>query len=433
MASVWSATAADKRKSRPALSGKTETDVLVVGGGMAGVLAAHKLTACGVKCLLVEAKELGSGITGNTTAKITAQHGLIYGGLIRRFGAEAARRYYEANMRAVAAFRTLASAFPCDFEEKTAYVFSTDGRRALELEAEAYRTLGLPARITSPRIPIRTKGALGMAGQAQFHPLKLLFALSERLEVFENTFVSGIEGHTAFTENGRIRAKHIILATHFPMVNIPGMYFMKLYQHRSYVLALEGAPPLDGMYLEEREDGYSFRTYGDLLLVGGGDHKTGKKGGGYSELRSLVKRAFPGASERFHWAAQDCMTLDFVPYVGLHRSGTDYLYTACGFNKWGMTGSMVAAEILCDLIVTGKSELQELYSPQRPMPPGQLFANIGAAAAGLASPGGPRCSHMGCKLHWNSAERTWDCSCHGSRFREDGGIVDNPAKKGIHL
>ena len=206
---------------------------------------------------------------------------------------------------------------------------------------------------------------------------------------------------------------------------------MMLYQHRSYVIAMEGAPLIDGMFLDQQEDGYSFRTYNNLLFIGEGDHKTGKKGGGYEVLRTLAKQAYPHAVEKAHWATQDCMSLDKVPYIGRHSVGSDSLYVATGFNKWGMTGSMVAAELVSNLIMTGKSEWEDVYSPQRSMMTWQLMANLGAAAKGLLSIGGPRCAHMGCKLHWNTVEHSWDCSCHGSRFGHSGHVIDNPAKRKI--
>jgi len=285
--SVWSETV--KRKSRPALAGDIATDVLVIGGGMCGILTAYWLQEAGLRCIVVEAKEVGGGATHNTTAKITAQHGLIYADLIERFGLEKARQYYETNSKTVARFHALDKQYPCDFEAQTAYVYATDARRKLEREAEAYHRLGLLSRIEErPPLPLDAVGVLAMEGQAQFHPLKLLVALADGLTVYENTFVRKLESLTAHTTHGTITAKHVVLATHYPMVNILGLYFMKIYQHRSYVIALQGATPLDGMYLDEREDGHSFRSYGDLLFIGGGDHKTGEAGGGWAELRALT-------------------------------------------------------------------------------------------------------------------------------------------------
>ena len=422
------------RPINPPLAGTIATDVLVIGGGMCGLLIAHKLKEAGLRCIVAEASTVGSGITKNTTAKITAQHGLLYAVLIRRFGVEKARQYYEANTRAIGQYRVLAAQYLCDFEDRTAYIYSVDDRRRLENEAEAYQKLGIPAQFDEkPPLPLKTVGALGMENQAQFHPLKLLYALAEGLEIYENTFINKIDGDTAISAHGKIRAKHIVMATHYPMVNIPGLYFMKLYQHRSYVIALEGGNFPAHMYLDENDNGYSFRTYNGLLFVGGGSHKTGKKGGGFDKIQNLAGRAYPNAAEKYRWAAQDCMTLDKLPYIGLHKTGSKGLYVATGFNKWGMTGCMVAALLLHNLIVQGKSDLEELYSPQRSMLSVQLIKNLSSAAKGLLSIGGPRCAHMGCKLHKNVAEGSWDCSCHGSRFDEGGNVIDNPAKRGIKL
>lgn len=432
--SVWSAAVNGRENRRHALSGDRKTEVLIVGAGLAGLLTAWRLKQAGVPCLVVEARTVGSGVSKNTTAKMTAQHGLIYADLIQRFGVEKTRLYYTANIQAIEAYRTLAGQFPCDLEERTAYVYTMNDRAKLEREADAYRKLGIGACMEeSPQLPFKTMGAIGMEKQAQFHPMKLLTALSDCLEILENTFVRRIDGSHAITDKGCIHANHIVLATHFPLVNIPGLYFLKLYQHRSYVVALEGVPLPGGMYVDERQEGHSFRSYGDLLLIGGGDHKTGKRGGGYTELAGLAVKAYPGAKMKYRWAAQDCMTLDGIPYIGRHRLGKERLYVATGFNKWGMTGSMVASGLLCDLITKGKSELEELYSPRRSIWTKQLAVNIGSAAAGLFAPDGPRCTHMGCKLHKNHAEGTWDCSCHGSRFDDGGHVVDNPAKRRLRL
>ena len=321
--------------------------------------------------------------------------------------------------------------YPCDFETKTAYVYTTDSRAKLEQEADAYTKIGIPARIDNNLpLPISTQGAISMDNQAQFNPLKLLYPLADKLEIYENTFIKRINGHVAIADRGRISAKYIVLATHYPFINIPGLYFMKLYQHRSYVIALENAPFINGMYLDEKTNGLSFRNYANLLFIGGGDHKTGhnsKPQAGYEVLRTLAKSAYPNTTEKYHWATQDCMSLDGIPYIGRLNGRNPHIYVATGFNKWGMTGSMVAAGIIRDLIVHGKSEYESLYSPCRSMFTKRLFVNIGAATVGLLRLGNPRCTHMGCKLKWNAEERTWDCPCHGSRFDSQGEVVNNPA------
>ena len=430
--SIWQDALADVPERGP-LIGERKTDVLVVGGGMAGLLTAYMLKKKGIDCLLLEAGRVCSGNTGRTTAKITAQHGLVYAKLIREYGAIAARRFYEANMAAIEAYRTLAEKIPCDCEEKTAYVYSTADHDALEKEAAAYVRLKIPHRWReNPPLPVRSVGALGMPGQAQFHPLKLVRGLLPELDYHENTFVTDIEGHRAVTRDGAVTAEHIVLATHYPMVNVPGLYFLKLHQSRSYVLALQGGPDVDGMYIDEQDGGLSLRNYGDTLLLGGGGHRTGKRGGDFAQLRAVAQNAYPDAAIRFAWAAQDCMSLDGMPYIGAHRKGAPYLHVATGFNKWGMTGSMLAATMLAEQIETGTSPLAGLLWPRRSMLHPALFSNIGTAALHLLKPG-RRCSHLGCALHWNESEQSWDCPCHGSRVDCRGRLTDNPAKRGISI
>ncbi|MCL2719316.1 MAG: FAD-dependent oxidoreductase [Lachnospiraceae bacterium] len=432
--SVWN-DSVSKPEEPKKLDANKKTDVLIVGGGMAGILLAHHLKEIGINSLVAEAKTIGGGATGNTTAKITAQHGLIYSEIIKRYGVEKARMYYDANTIAINNFRTLASSFPCDFEAKNAYVYSTDNRLKLEYEAAAYRKIKIPAQITDKiPLPIKIKGALVMENQAQFNPLKLLYALAEGLEIYEHTLIKHIKDGKAVTSDGKIiTAKYIVLATHYPLINIPGLYFMKLYQHRSYVIALENAPDIKGIYLDEKKNGLSFRNYQDLLFIGGGDHKTGehKPNSGYQYLKRIAKEAFPNSIHRYHWAAQDTMSLDGIPYAGKFNARKRHLFVATGFNKWGMTGAMVSADIIKNLIAYGKSDYEALYSPRRPMYSKQLGINLKSAAVGLLSAGGPRCSHMGCKLIWNRSEKTWDCPCHGSRFSKGGHVIDNPSMKSL--
>ena len=229
------------------------------------------------------------------------------------------------------------------------------------------------------------------------------------------------------TNRGKITAKTFIVATHFPFLNKHGSYFIKLYQHRSYVIALENAPVLDGMYVDESDTGLSFRTYDGKLLLGGGGHRTGKKGGGWNELRDFARRHFPDAREVAHWATQDCMTLDDIPYIGRYSKHTPDLYVATGFNKWGMTSSMVAANLLCDLVQGKKNPYTDVFSPSRSILHPQLIANTAESLLGLLTPTVPRCPHLGCALTYNKQEHSWDCPCHGSRFSEKGKLLDNPA------
>lgn len=434
--SVWSREyVQEKRERHPVLEQDAKTDVLIVGAGIAGILCAFWLKQAGVDCMLVEQREPLSGVTKNTTAKITVQHALIYDKILKMYGLEKAQLYYQAHAKALQAYQKLAETIPCDFEEKTAWVYHTQENEKWEQEIRAYEKIGIPYLLEeNPPLPLKTQGALGIAHQAQFHPLKFLHAVLDGLEgsvpIYQNTPVLEISERMAKTPNGTITANHIILATHYPMVNVPGLYFMKLYQHRSYVAALKGAPQLPGMYIDESETGFSFRNYKDLLFLGGGGHRTGKESGGYHAVYTLAEQAYPQSPIVAAWAAQDCMSLDGIPYIGVHSRKKPYLYVASGFQKWGMTGAMTAAMVLRDCIVNGTSEYESVFSPQRSMCHPQLLVNLGVAVSDFVVPG-KRCSHLGCRLKWNPQEHTWDCPCHGSRFHKDGSVIENPAKRPI--
>ncbi|MBP3326552.1 MAG: FAD-dependent oxidoreductase [Coprococcus sp.] len=423
----------------PALKGNQKTDVLIIGGGITGILTAYFLQQRGISYILVEKNRICSGTTGHTTAKITLQHGLIYDKLLHSFGMEKAGLYLQANEQALKQYELICRNIDCDFEKKDNYVYSVDNRKKLEKEMDALGKLGYPARwCETPDIPICTAGAVCCPEQAQFHPLKFLANIAKDLNIYEGTFVNEMQGNTAITSNGKIVADKVIVTTHFPFINKHGSYFLKLYQHRSYVLALKGMEnsekmQVNGMYVSEDKKGLSFRNYKDVLLLGGGAHRTGKKGGNWETLRAFVREHYSDARELFAWAAQDCMSLDKVPYIGRYSARTHELYTATGFNKWGMTGSMVAAGLLCDYVTGDKNEYADVFLPSRSMLKPQLAANIFETTANMLIPTQKRCPHLGCALKWNGAEHTWDCACHGSRFAEDGKVLDNPANGNLHI
>ena len=299
------------------LHGDTKTDVLIIGGGLCGILCAYFLQQEGIDYVLVEKDRIAGGITGNTTAKITSQHGLIYDRLMKAEGREKAAMYLKANQKALEKYRELAVKVNCDFEEKQAGVFSCTDRKKIEKEVRALELLGFPVVFAeSLPLPFDIEGAVLFPGQAQFHPLKFIAWIADKLNIFEHTFVERMEGNTAWTDRGKITADKIIVAAHFPFINRHGSYFLKLYQQRAYVIALKNAPDVEGMYIDESTYGYSFRNYKDLLFIGGGGHRTGKPGGKWQKLREFSHTAYPEASEIYHWAAQDCMSLDGIPYIG---------------------------------------------------------------------------------------------------------------------
>ncbi len=405
-----------------------KTDVLIIGGGMAGVLTAYMLQNQGTDYVLIEAETVFGSVSGKTTAKITVQHGLIYDKLLREFGAEKAKQYYEVNLMALEQYRALSAEIPCDFENQDSYVYSLRDPVKLERELFALDRVGVEAEFMKEiPLPMPVSGAIRMKDQAQFHPMKFAAGILPGLNIYEHTRAVSYDGKSIVTDRGKITANKIIVATHFPIFNKHGAYFLKLYQHRSYVLALENVPEINGMYVDESDKGLSFRQNGDLLLLGGGSHRTGKKGGNWTELRSFAIKQWPKARERAHWATQDCMSLDGVPYIGQYSNETPNLFLATGFNKWGMTGSMAAAMILRDLVQEKENPYSALFSPSRTILRPQLAVNGVESIVHLLTPTKPRCPHLGCALKWNSQERSWDCPCHGSRFSKTGTLLINPA------
>lgn len=411
----------------PTLEKDIKTDVLIIGGGIAGILTAYFLHQKGIDYALVEKNRICSGNTQNTTAKITVQHGYIYSKILKGEGLESAQMYLAANQASFDEYARICKNIECDYEIKDNCVFSFDEKKT-EDELDALQRIGFHAEFAKELpLPIKPNGSVIFKNQAQFHPIKFLSAVADGLNIYENTFVRELIGTKAVTNRGNINAQKVIVTTHFPFINKHGSYFLKLYQHRSYVIALENSQDAGGMYVDENDAGLSFRNHGSLLLLGGGGHKTGKDGGNWNELRAFAKKHYPDSAEKYYWSAQDCMSLDSMPYIGRYSKNTPNLYAASGFNKWGMTGAMLSAMILSDLITDKRSEFESLFSPSRSIIKPQLFINGFESAKNLMTFTTKRCPHLGCALKWNKDEHSWDCPCHGSRFSQDGKVLDNPA------
>lgn len=430
MASIWQTGV--NMPQFPALDGSRKVDVLIIGGGLTGLLCAHHLAQAGVDYLLAEQGRVCQGVTGNTTAKLTAQHGLIYHKLLSRFGLERAGLYLQANLRALERYRALCSEIDCDFSEQDSFIYSLDDPGLLEQELNALEKLGYAGELVHALpLPFPTAGAVKFTRQGQFHPLKFSAAIANGLKILESTRVTELAPGRAVTERGVISAEKVIVTTHFPMLNKHGSYFLKLYQNRSYVLALENGPELQGMYLDEAPGGLSFRSAEGHLLLGGGSHRTGIGGRGWAPLESFARQHYPQAAITHRWAAQDCMPLDQAPYIGPYSRSCRNLYVATGFQKWGMTTAMAAAEILTDLVRGRENPYAPAFSPSRSMLRPQLAVNAAHAIGGLLRPTAPRCPHMGCALRYNPQEHSWDCGCHGSRFDTNGRCLDNPANNDL--
>ncbi len=436
MKSIWNQTCQIPRRNP--LQGNLDTEIAIIGGGLVGILTAFYLGKKGRQAVVLEASKIGSGQTEGTTAKITSQHNLIYQKLLTDHGVTAMNLYARSNQQAIQEYERLIKehSISCCFEKKPAFLYTMEQPDAIHLEAMAARKAGIPAsEVTDTELPFTIKRALCFLDQASFHPLKFLEALSSTLTIFEQTPVLSVKGHTLTTPNGQITAKKIIFACHYPFSLIPGYYFSRMYQDRSYVVALCQAPSLEGMYLGIDNGGLSLRTTGQYLLLGGQGHRTGNpKNSPYETLASSAHYLFPESRVVCQWSAQDCITLDSLPYIGRFSHKTSDWYIATGFGKWGMTLSMVSALLLTDLICGYASPYEALYSPLRfrlRASTPRLITHMAESSKGLLKglvPGTMRCPHMGCRLSWNAAESTWDCPCHGSRFDRMGQLITGPAQ-----
>lgn len=444
MKSLWKMLEEEHENCSPVLKEKEKYwDVIVIGAGMAGILTAYYLQKAGKSVLVLEADKIASGQTEKTTAKITSQHDLKYSNLIKTVGLAAARSYACANEAAIQEYEDLIleRKIECQFKRVPAYLYTSQDENVLRKEAEAAKLLGIDAHFTTEtELPFSVSGAVCFQNQARFSPLEFVRAISDELQIQENTKVLGIKGKKVITNRGKFYADNVVVASHYPFINKVGFYFLRQHQERSYVLALSGCGEMNGMYYGIDSDGLSFRQAGEYLLLGGASHRTGKNtcGGAYQTLKMAANQYFPGSKIVTKWSAQDCMPHDGIPFIGKYSVFTPNLYVATGFQKWGMTSSMVAAMILREELCGRESPYGKVFRPQRMHLRagfGNLMTDVGESIKGLTKGllhPEKRCTHMGCEFVWNPDEDSWDCPCHGSRFDQDGMLLDNPAnqKKG---
>lgn len=480
MRSIWSESSAIKPFAP--LRRNIKTDVLVIGAGIAGILCAYELKKRGVRVSVIDCGSVGGGQTKNTTAKITAQHGVIYSRLIQNSGEEFARLYAEANLSAIEEYAKIIkeNRIDCDFERRSAVLYSALSLNEIKEEARAAMKAGIPCDLTDKtELPLNVKAALSFENQAQFNPLKFIGGIAPQLEIYEHTYAHTVTGNTVYTNGGIITAGHIVFACHYPFVNFPGLYFLKMSQKRSYAVAAETAFQVQNMYFSPDPGALSVRSYQDFTLFTDEAHRTGKAPAEspFEKIKETAKSSFGDVREVCRWSAQDCITLDGVPYIGPFSKYQKNWLVATGFNKWGMTTSAAAAQLIADRVCGVKNKYEKVFSPQRfnlKASSVNIAVNFGATAAGFAGrlfpplpkldknalPCGTarqvlyrgkragaycddsgnihlvslKCPHLGCSLKWNAATKTWDCPCHGSRFDYDGRLIDNPAESvSIHL
>ncbi|MFC0272371.1 FAD-dependent oxidoreductase [Metabacillus herbersteinensis] len=479
------------------LSHDTEVDVCIVGGGITGLTTAYLLVKEGVKVALLEADRILNGTTGHTTAKITAQHGLIYDELINHMGKDKAKLYYEANSEAKEFIKNHSQklGIDCDMSEEDAYIYAVSDEYAkkVEKEYEAYQKLGITSEfVDSIPFDIKIKGAAVMKNQAQYHPLKYLTKLAQEItngggQIFESTTAVDIDKGPkprVVTKDGqRVTCNTVVACSHFPFYDGNGFYFTRMYAKRSYILAVKPKNPFPGgMYYSADTPTRSLRftpfNGEKLILVSGDGHKTGQGSSTskhYKALEQFSEEVLGVESIPYRWSAQDLITLDKVPYVGAITDSKPNILVATGFRKWGMTNGTASALILRDTILNKDNPYKELYSPSRfyADPSIKKFIMTNADVAGHLIEGkvdiadkqiddiskdegavvvvnGKRagayrddvgtlhvvdttCTHLGCEVEWNCGDRTWDCPCHGSRFSVKGDVIEGPALKPLKM
>ena len=369
-----------------------------------------------------------------------------------------------------------------------------EGMQKIKKEQEALEYIGFKNSELQEKIkpPIDALGAIKFKKQAQFNPCLYSSELAKKIEerggkIFENSKVEDIKKgddiYEVITEDGKINSKIVVIATHYPIINAPGFYFLKMYQVISYIIAIEtNAEHFDGMYINAEDDVISLRTaiYGDkrLVLIGGMNHKTGAKidlKNSYKRLEDIASQMYPGCKVLYRWNTEDCVSLDKIPYIGEFSNLWPNVYVGTGYKKWGMTSSNVAANIITDKILGKENIYEEVFSSTRLKPiknykelenmlkevmysevinklkaTEEKTKDIKQGEAKIIDIEGkkvgiyrdkegklfavkPYCTHLGCELSWNNLENTWDCPCHGSRFTYEGKSIYAPSIKDLEI
>ena len=377
-------------KNFDSLDKNISTDVCVIGAGIFGLTCGYYLSKAGLKVTIIDKRDIATKTTGHTTAKVTSQHGLFYTYLVDTYGEQFAKDYLFANEEAIENIKNIIDAenIKCDFENQSSFVYTTDKSEVekIKQEVDCVNSLGFPANfVTKTGLPFDIAGGIQFKNQAQFNPIKYVNGLCDSIiknngKIYTNTVVYDVkkdgDNFSTFTVGGIIQSKYVILASHYPFINFPGMYFFKMYQSSSYVIGIDTKKTLfNGMYITSSSPVYSFRTayYNGkkILLLGGSGHKTGtcvNYEETYSTLENYAKQLYPDCEILFRWDTRDCITLDKIPYIGAFSNTIDNLYVGTGFNKWGMTTSNVAGNIVCDSILGKHNKYAYVFDSTRVNP-----------------------------------------------------------------
>lgn len=386
MNSLWLSEDLNNKKFE-SLNENISTDVCIIGAGIFGLTCGYYLSKAGLKVTVIDKSDVARKTTGHTTAKITSQHGLIYTYLVDTYGEQFAKDYLFANEEAIENIKNIIDTenIKCDFEEQSNFVYTTNKLEVnkIKKEVDCVNAIGFPANfVTKSGLPFEIAGAIQFKNQAQFNPIKYINGLSACIiknngEIYTNTTVYDVKkdgnNFSTLTVGGTIQSKYVILASHYPFINFPGIYFFKMYQSSSYVIGVDAKKTLfNGMYITASDPVYSFRTAyykgKKILLLGGLGHKTGTPvtyEQSYGALENYAKQLYPNCEILFRWDTRDCITLDKIPYIGPFSNTMDNFYVGTGFNKWGMTTSNVAANIVCDMILEKHNKYAYVFDSTR--------------------------------------------------------------------
>jgi glycine/D-amino acid oxidase-like deaminating enzyme/nitrite reductase/ring-hydroxylating ferredoxin subunit len=515
-----------------------ETDICIIGGGITGISTAYYLTKENLKVTVLDMGKIGFQTTGNSTAKITSQHGLFYKYLKDSKGEDFARLYYDANEDAIKNIKKIVEKekIQCDLECQSAYVLAANREEVQKVkdEVEVVRGFGGHAEyleredIDKNLLILNPLAAIRFKNQAQFNSYKYTIELAKICKnlganIYENTKVVDVRDEKDYyyleTEDGyKIKAKYLVITTKYPIINIPGFYFMKMYQSTSYGISIPVKEKLfDGMYITSTNPKVSLRmakvdnniikdvvdgnieNYAKqdkenrkrvkekqnskidneyVLIVVGADHKTGEKtdlSNSYKKLENIAKQIYPQGKVENYWNTEDCITLDKIPYIGKYSNMWENAHVATGFNKWGITTSNIAANIITDMIIGRKNRYEDIFISTRVEPvknrqevgnmlketvsslvlkkfelpeseqaslkneEGKIIEIEGEKVGAYKDKEGriytivPKCAHLGCELSWNNLDKTWDCPCHGSRYDYTGKMLYGPTVKDLYI
>jgi len=496
MSSYWVDTT--PKTSYPKIDKDIKTDICIIGGGITGISTAYLLSKeSDLNITILEADKMGLGVTANTTAKITSQHGLMYDYLAKSFDIETMKAYLYSNEEAKDLIEKIIQdeKIECDFCKQDAYVYTCENANdeAIRKEVKTLNSIGFDAEyVTQTPLPFPIVSAVKFKNQAQFHSRKYLLSLLKVLEqnnvnLFEDSKVVDIKRkddmYHIHVNDCVVCCKYLVLATHYPIKNFPGMHFIKMYQDSSYAIGVEiDNEVFDGMYISYDTPTASFRNIVQdngkkLLIVGGSGHKTGdtsvKIEDSYINLENYIKTIYPDAKVKYRWMTEDCVTLDKIPYIGEFSNFLLNMYVATGYKKWGMTSSHVAARIITDKILEKANPYEDIYTATRLKPIKNIkelgnmvkesvyslainkvkapiinYDELENDSGGVVDYNGekvgiykdkdgevfaivPYCKHLGCELSWNNLEKTWDCPCHGSRYDYKGNIITEPTTENL--